>query len=153
MRSRRWMATRSGWSRSTRRRVTTHLRTKRPFGVLAKEAGFVDDEEVLVLEDGADFEGDSLFGRNRAVEEVEPAGDDWVVPAHRQPRLVAHVSIGQQGAAGLGRLGEFGLEPLPDRVGNGQVILRVGGLPTGVRSAVAEMPSRGGSGLRGMGPV
>src|SRR5699024_7528558 len=116
--------------------------------------GLVDDEQVLVLEHDADLEGDPLLGRDRTMEEVEPAWDDRIIPGHSAARLVAHIAFGQQAAArGRTRLGEFGFEALTYRVGNGQVVLLLGGLPPGARSAVAEIPSRGGSGLRGMPSV
>src|SRR5699024_11455341 len=83
-------------------------------GGAGEEMGLVDDEQVLVLEHDADLEGEPLLGRDRTVEEVEPAGDDRSIPGHCPTRLGAHIAFRQQDAAhGRTDPEEFAFEPLP----------------------------------------
>src|SRR5699024_1221339 len=101
-------------------------------GGAGEEMRLVDDEQVLVLEHDADREGDPLLGRDRTREEVEPPWRERIIPGHRAARLVEPIAFGPQAPArARTRHRVFGFEPLPYRVGNGQVVLRVGGPPAG----------------------
>ena len=123
-------------------------------GSAREEVGLVDDEQIVVLEDHGDLEGNPLLGRDRPVEEIEAAGDHGIVPANRFAHLIAHIAQGEQAAPRLVvGLGELCLQPLADRVRDRKMVLSCVSFPPGARSEVAEIPSRGGSGLRGIGSV
>src|SRR5699024_10142622 len=90
----------------------------------------MDGYEVRQIEVDAQA-GDDAFANEPAVggagEEMGLVDDEQVLVLEHDADLEGDPLLGRDRT----RLGEFGFEPLPYRVGNGQVVLRVGGPPAG----------------------